>query len=107
MYHHERWDGTGYPQGLSGENIPRIARIVAMADVFDALTSSRPYKQAWSTEDALEYIRAQSGQHFQPSVVDSLLRVLPQCLAVKAENADPCAQSSVTLHPRWTAVPPY
>ncbi len=88
MYHHERWDGSGYPSGLAGERIPRIGRIVALADVFDALTSARPYKLAWSPEDAMEYIRTQRGRHFEPSVVDALIQVLPQCLAVKAEYTD-------------------
>lgn len=68
-YHHERWDGTGYPQGLKGENIPLAARIFAVADVYDALTSDRPYRKAWSVEDALQYINEQNGKHFDPRVV--------------------------------------
>jgi two-component system response regulator RpfG len=65
--HHERFDGSGYPQGLAGEDIPLPARIVAVADVFDALTSDRPYKGAWSFQDALKYIQSESGRHFDPT----------------------------------------
>ena len=67
--HHERFDGSGYPQGLAGEDIPLAARIVAVADVFDALTSKRPYKQAWSFQDALKYVQSESGRHFDPACV--------------------------------------
>ncbi|HRK79427.1 HD domain-containing phosphohydrolase [Thiobacillus sp.] len=67
--HHEKFDGSGYPQGLAGEDIPLPARIVAVADVFDALTSDRPYKRAWSFQDALNYIQSESGRHFDPACV--------------------------------------
>ncbi len=67
--HHEKFDGSGYPQGLAGADIPLPARIVAVADVFDALTSNRPYKRAWSFQEALNYIRSESGQHFDPDCV--------------------------------------
>jgi CHASE3 domain sensor protein len=70
--HHERWDGSGYPHGLESHDIPLAARIVAVADVFDALTHARPYKDAWSSEDALAEIVAQSGRHFDPAVVLAL-----------------------------------
>lgn len=73
-YHHEKWDGTGYPRGLKGEQIPLPARIFAIADVWDAVTSDRPYRKAWSDEKALDYIREQSGTHFDPQVVDVFLR---------------------------------
>ena len=76
LSHHEKWDGTGYPQGLGGENIPLEGRIVAVVDVLDALTSSRPYKRAWTLEEALEEIRTQSGRHFDPQVVEALFVVL-------------------------------
>jgi len=76
LSHHEKWDGSGYPQGLTGENIPLEGRIVAVVDVLDALTSSRPYKRAWTLEEALEEIRAQSGRHFDPQVVDALFVAL-------------------------------
>ena len=68
--HHEKWDGTGYPRGLKGEEIPLAARIFAIMDVWDALTSDRPYRPAWDKEKAMEYIREQSGQHFDPQVLE-------------------------------------
>jgi PAS domain S-box-containing protein/putative nucleotidyltransferase with HDIG domain len=71
--HHEKWDGTGYPRGLRGEEIPLEARIFAVVDVFDALTSDRPYRPAWTREKAIAYIREQSGQHFDPLVVNAFL----------------------------------
>jgi len=74
-HHHERWDGTGYPDGLKGEAIPLAARIIAVADVWDALRSDRPYRKAWPEKKALEYIREQAGQHFDPQVVEVFLRV--------------------------------
>jgi HD-GYP domain-containing protein (c-di-GMP phosphodiesterase class II) len=73
--HHEKWDGTGYPQGLKGDEIPLAARIFAVADVWDALTSDRPYRKAWSTQQALDHIRSQSGKHFDPDVVEAFLSV--------------------------------
>ena len=73
--HHERWDGRGYPEGLMGEQIPLGARIFAIADVFDALTSDRPYRRAWTRERALEYVRAQAGRHFDPQVVELFMRM--------------------------------
>jgi putative two-component system response regulator len=88
-YHHERWDGSGYPDGLSGKNIPLSARIMAVADVFDALTAPRIYKKQWSIEDAIEHIRQQRGKHFDPDVVDAFLSELPavrQVLLLIAEN---------------------
>jgi PAS domain S-box-containing protein/putative nucleotidyltransferase with HDIG domain len=72
--HHERWDGSGYPLGLSGEDIPIAARIFAVADVFDALTSDRPYRKAWTKEKTVTYIRAESGKLFDPKVVDAFLK---------------------------------
>jgi putative two-component system response regulator len=74
-YHHEKWDGTGYPLGLKGEAIPESARIVAVADVFDALTNSRPYKRAWSLDEAFLIIKKNSGIHFEPSLVEAFLSV--------------------------------
>jgi len=64
--HHEKWDGSGYPDGLAGEDIPLFARIFALADVYDALTTERPYRGAWQQVDALDYIARQSGTHFDP-----------------------------------------
>ncbi|MBL8077671.1 MAG: GAF domain-containing protein [Anaerolineales bacterium] len=72
--HHEKWDGTGYPRGLKGEEIPLAARIFAVVDVWDALTSERPYRPAWSKEKAIEYIQTQSGVHFDPQVVEVFLK---------------------------------
>jgi len=74
--HHEKWDGTGYPRGLKAEQIPAAARVFAIADVWDALTSDRPYRQAWSKEKAAEHIRFQSGANFDPQVVDHFLQLL-------------------------------
>lgn len=88
LYHHEKWDGSGYPHGLKGEAIPLEARIVALCDVFDALTSTRPYKQAWSVEDTLTHLRSQKGLHFDPQLVDLLEQQLPQILEVKARWAE-------------------
>jgi putative two-component system response regulator len=76
--HHEKWDGTGYPLGLRGEEIHLFPRIVAVADVFDALTSRRPYKEAWNFEDAVELIQQERGRHFDAEVVDKFISVLPQ-----------------------------
>ncbi|QDX80108.1 two-component system response regulator [Denitratisoma sp. DHT3] len=89
LNHHEKWDGSGYPAGLKGEEIPLVARIVAVADVFDALTTARPYKSAWSVEDALEYIREQSGHHFEPRLVDAFLSLLPEVLDIRRRYAEP------------------
>ncbi len=75
-YHQERWDGTGYPLGMSGEEIPLLARIFSVADTFDALTSDRPYRQRVSTEEALQYIKEQSGAFFDPQIVDVFSRVV-------------------------------
>ena len=81
--HHEKWDGSGYPQGLAGEDIPMISRIVAIADVFDALTSVRPYKQAWPVEKALALFQEERGRHFDPFVVDCFLAVLDEIEAIR------------------------
>ena len=75
LYHHERWDGSGYPDRLRGESIPLAARIVAVVDVFDALVTRRPYKEAWTTERALGVIREEAGHHFDPRVVDAFFAV--------------------------------
>jgi putative two-component system response regulator len=72
--HHEKYDGSGYPQGLKGEDIPIFSRIVAVADVFDALTSERPYKRAWEVADAVEFLKKGRGTHFDPACVDAFLR---------------------------------
>jgi putative nucleotidyltransferase with HDIG domain len=76
--HHEKWDGTGYPRRLKGEVIPLTARIFAVVDVFDALTSDRPYRKAWSREKALAYIQEQSGKHFYPQAVEAFSKMIQE-----------------------------
>ncbi|WP_114392697.1 HD domain-containing phosphohydrolase [Oleisolibacter albus] len=93
MGHHEKWDGTGYPQGLSGTAIPIEARIVAVADVFDALTSERPYKPAWSLEEARAHLLALRGAHFDPDCVDAFLAGWDKVLQIRTEHADPVTAS--------------
>lgn len=86
--HHEKWDGTGYPRGLKGEDIPLFGRIVAVADVFDALTSDRPYKKAWPLEQALQLLVDGKGKHFDPACVDAFLADLDTVLDIKEQFAD-------------------
>lgn len=81
--HHERWDGTGYPRGLKGTDIHLYARIVALADVFDALCSVRPYKPAWDIERVKNHISKESGKHFDPKIVEAFFKVLPKLLEIK------------------------
>ncbi len=88
LCHHEKWDGSGYPAGLIGEQIPLVARIAALADVFDALTTERPYKKAWSIEDALRHIESQAGSHFDPALIAPFKQVLPQMLKIREEFSD-------------------
>ncbi|GAA4898734.1 HD-GYP domain-containing protein [Ferrimonas pelagia] len=88
LTHHERWDGTGYPVGLKGDAIPIEGRIVAIADVFDALTSVRPYKPAWTIADTLEQIRAERGRQFDPSLVDHFLTLEPELVAIRQQYLD-------------------
>lgn len=90
LTHHEKWDGSGYPNGLKGEEIPLTGRICAIADVFDALTSERPYKKAWSLDDAMDLIRSESGKHFEPRIVELMEQKILKILEIKqkyAENA--------------------
>jgi putative two-component system response regulator len=82
LTHHEKWDGSGYPNGLKGDEIPLIGRIVAVADVFDALTSERPYKNAWSVENALTYMQNESGKHFDPDLISLFIEILPSTIEV-------------------------
>ena len=83
-HHQEHWDGSGYPRGLKGEEIPLVARIVTLCDVFDALTHERAYKKAWSVEDAIEEIQNSKGKLFDPYLVDVFLKLLPTWLASSA-----------------------
>lgn len=89
LTHHEKWDGSGYPQGLGGGAIPQAGRIAALADVFDALTSERPYKKAWTVEAAVELIKENSGKHFDPTLVEVFLRKLPCIVAIKEKFVEP------------------
>ena len=82
--HHEKWDGTGYPSKLAGNNIPLMGRVCALADVFDALTSKRPYKDEWSIDKALSYISEQSGKHFDPEIVTAFLSSMDDILKIKS-----------------------
>lgn len=86
--HHEKWDGSGYPRGLAGEAIPIAGRIVAVADVFDALTSERPYKRAWPLERARQFLLDQRGRHFDPACVDAFLAVWDEALAIHHRYQD-------------------
>ncbi|MYM86563.1 response regulator [Rugamonas sp. FT82W] len=88
LTHHERYDGQGYPRGLAGEAIPQAGRIVAVADVFDALTSVRPYKPAWSMEAARQHLLDHSGAHFDPRCVDALLQRWDEVLDIRARFQD-------------------
>jgi putative two-component system response regulator len=76
LHHHEKYNGTGYPDGLSGENIPLSARLFAIVDVFDALTSNMPYREAWSKTKAVAYLREQKGIHFDPNLVDVFISMI-------------------------------
>lgn len=89
LRHHERWDGSGYPDGLAGEAIPLPARIVAVADVFDALTSQRPYKQAWPADEAFSYVASHSGTLFDPLCVDALLASKARILDILHAKLEP------------------
>src|SRR5690606_41472724 len=81
--HHEHFDGSGYPNGLVGDHIPLCARIVAVADVYDALTSIRPYKAAWASEKAFEYLLTQRGKHFDPRLIDAFAALQNEILEIQ------------------------
>lgn len=83
--HHEQWNGAGYPRGLVGEEIPEMARIVAIADVFDALTTKRPYKEVWPMDRVMETLHSSAGSHFEPRLVEHFARILPQILDIQQE----------------------
>ena len=85
LSHHEKWNGKGYPLGLSGDDIPLAGRIVALADVFDALTSKRPYKNPFPVKVAIDIIKKERGQHFDPDVVDIFLENIDEILKIKSE----------------------
>ncbi|KPA15548.1 chemotaxis protein CheY [Candidatus Magnetomorum sp. HK-1] len=88
LTHHEKWNGKGYPNGLSKEDIPIEGRITAVADVFDALTSVRPYKEAWTVEKSVNLLIEEKGEHFDPKIVDLFVENLPQILAIKEKYSE-------------------
>jgi putative two-component system response regulator len=88
LTHHEKWDGSGYPRGLRGEDIPIHGRIVALADVFDALTSRRPYKDPWPLEKTVAFLREQSSRHFDSKLVERFLSRMPEITQVMARWGD-------------------
>jgi putative two-component system response regulator len=96
LSHHERWDGSGYPSGSRGEEIPLVGRVVALADVFDALTSERPYKKAWSVGDAVDEVRRSSGSHFDPRLVEAFMDRLPVILDIRKKHEEPGEAAGVT-----------
>jgi putative two-component system response regulator len=98
LYHHEKWDGSGYPEGLSGTAIPESARIIALADVFDALTMKRPYKDTWPVEKALETMQADAGTHFDPHLLDLFVSISPQIIQIK-EQWSTKETAKETFHP--------
>ncbi|WKJ91370.1 HD domain-containing phosphohydrolase [Methylomonas montana] len=85
LNHHEKWDGSGYPNGLSAEDIPESARIVAVADVFDALSMKRPYKDAWPLDKTLEFLKENAGSHLESRLVDAFMDILPTILDIKTD----------------------
>ena len=91
LTHHEKWDGTGYPNGLKGEEIPLVGRVVAVCDVFDALTTARPYKKAWPVQDAFRYIIENKGKHFDPELAQLCPEILPAILEIRERYAEPDA----------------
>ncbi len=94
LTHQERWDGLGYPLGLKGEEIPLVGRIIAICDVFDVLTSVRPYKKAYSIEKAMEIIESKNGTDFEPRLVEAFKKILPDLLDIIQEFAD-CEQEEI------------
>lgn len=89
LTHHEKWNGTGYPEQLAGEDIPLLGRIIAIADVYDALITERVYKAAWPVEKAVRYLKNQSGKHFDPQLIPCFLDILPQIRKIKNEYPEP------------------
>jgi HD-GYP domain-containing protein (c-di-GMP phosphodiesterase class II) len=90
--HHEKYDGSGYPNGLVADHIPLCARIVAVADVYDALTSVRPYKKAWASGQAFEYVASQAGRHFDPRMVEAFTGMKKEVMQVQTDWRDPAEE---------------
>ena len=97
LSHHEKWDGSGYPLGLKGLEIPQVGQIVALADVFDALSSARPYKEAWPIEKAIQTIEAGAGTHFDPALLPAFHTALPEMLKIRDLYAD--TQQTLAVDP--------
>lgn len=95
--HHERWDGSGYPAGLKQQEIPLCTRIVSVCDVFDALRSSRPYKDAWSIAKAVNYLFSESGKHFDPDVVAAFANIVDSVEALRQEHPDESSEQKQKL----------
>jgi putative two-component system response regulator len=93
--HHERWDGSGYPSGLKGEKIPVEARIVALADVYDVLTSARPYKQAWPHKMAIDELRFMGGRQFDPGLVERFVELADEYVERYGQTGDDAYRSAV------------
>ena len=104
LHHHERWDGSGYPNGLAGEDIPLFARITSVCDVFDALTSRRPYKEPWSVQRALAYVNEQSGHAFDPEIASTFCGIVDKIMAVRENYPDPPKGYHDTAYYRGTFV---
>lgn len=100
LSHHERWDGCGYPQGLRGDEIPLSARLVALADAFDAMTTIRPYRTPWLVERAVAVIESDSGSHFDPTLVEAFKRAFDHILRIKRhfDGEEPFAESAALMH---------
>jgi putative two-component system response regulator len=94
LTHHEKYDGSGYPAGLAGDAIPLTGRIVAIADVFDALTSIRPYKRAWTEAEAIDHMVQQKGKHFDPALIDLFVAQLPAIRSVRERWAEAPAEQA-------------
>lgn len=112
LSHHEKWDGSGYPRGLKGEDIPIVGRIVALCDVFDALTTERPYKQAWPVEAVVAELERQSGKHFDPHLVETFKTILPKILQIRERYTEKAAAKHSGGHQRLVPdekhyLPPY
>jgi putative two-component system response regulator len=97
LSHHEKWDGSGFPDGVSGEDIPIEGRIVAICDVFDALVSSRSYKKSWTDTEAIDFLRKNAGKHFDPRLVDLFIQNVPKIKEFSYRLED--HETATGLHP--------